>query len=331
MSFSVNFYSQSYCRPDAMYGLVDQTAQQGFDIINGAQQSYPQNQQPQQTNFLDCLSQMDQIINPTIRGGIDFDIIGQLILGVLFPQVDPVQQQKIQMRQEIHERLNQIAETRDQIFSGEVQDPQQIQKRLEALQQVEKALIKNLKETYPEDSPQAQALEATLGVMDAEQKMNAIKSQLNRLLSAAGALMNQLANVNPSSPEAQAIKARIEAIINMKNALEEKLVEAKEDYAQHNADLMNNLMGCPRADRQIIADIRADQFHSQGILHQKRVEDLNTQVEAIKEYLENPNISDDVRQRLLMQLEITTQSLKAEQGEALYASFNEFALNIMKF
>ena len=318
-----------------IYGLTNYNSYQNIlnSNYNTSQNSYVQttcwNTQASSSNnsFFGTFNQLDNIASPT---GIDFNLIGQLIMQILFPPLDPAEQAKIELRENLHTELNKYAAARDEMLANsENMTPEELRSKLNSINQVEKVLITHLKNTYPEDSMQAKALNSLLNVNEAEQELFDIKEKLHDITTAIVDFASQLANMDPGNPQAQVIQARINSLQTIAAQLEEKQAEAQEKYQQEQSAYVSNTMMCPRKDKKYIADIRADQFHSQSVLHETRVESLTEKIQAIKEYLENPNITDDIRIRLEMRLELAKQDFRTESSDLRTSKFNEFLMNIM--
>lgn len=331
---TTSFYNVNNTKSNVLYGFIDQQASQATNVLFGQNDAQPAT--TTNNNLTNIFGQLDTALNTNncfevpmnSNGSINVGSIGQMLAQIFTPQVDPQQQANLEKRNAIHEQLNQLAESRDQMLSGQVQaDPQ----RLQALAQAEKALIEQMKTTYPENSPEAKALDTTVKSMELDAKEHAIKAQMAKIEAQAMQLLGSVANIDPGSAEAQQLQARLEAMMQIQVALQQELVKTKEEQKVVNNNLTSDLMACPREDRQLIADIKRDQVHSQGVLHKATVDNLSQMSTAIKEYLNNDGIDPQIKATLEMRLELVNNQLKEEKNEMMKSSFQEFMMNILMF
>ena len=262
---------------------------------------------------------------------IDFNQLDEIINSILYPPVDPEEQAKLELRKEIQTQWDRFSDQKDAFLANEANlSPEEFKSRLNAINQMEKGYMIALKNSYPEDSIQAKAVDSLIKVTEAEQLLFTLNEEIDNISDTVTELEAQLAKLEPNNTQAQQLQLRIESLNKIIEGLNEKKDETEETYRQEQKNFVSNTMNCPRKDRKMIADFRSDQFHSQSVLHQSRTETLSERIDAIEERLENPNLPADYRETLELKLQLAQQDLKEERSGLRTSKFNEFLMNILK-
>lgn len=190
----------------------------------------------------------------------------------------------------------------DQIYENEIELRQQlagldpdsaeakmVQKRLEAMDDAKVGMLNAAAEQYPAGSKDQNALKTMGMIIKEDSKTEAIDQYLKALNESTGNLKNQLAEMEPDSPEAKRLQAQLNSLEKVETGLLDKKKESEQKLERLNRELKMHSIGASPEVRGLINDVRANETKSDNAANQANQQQVQEKQEAITNHLEKIN------------------------------------------
>jgi hypothetical protein len=192
-------------------------------------------------------------------------------------------------------------------------DSQMIQSRLEAINNIEKGLLMELKKTFSEGSKQEKAVDSMLRLNDLEMERNMMTSTLDKINIARAQLTDHLQHVDSESSAASDIQSRLQQLDMQQEKINDGSRDSSKDISKEKAKLKRNILGAPTDDKKLLAEVRSDHLRTHNEVRSSKINNLETQMDAVTNVLKSGEVTGDDAVKYENHLDMLKKSYQAER------------------